>query len=73
MLAIPKLNSGCLLVSYSIGRLTFPCNGSPAFSLSNTVNSSKFRNLIKDGACRIKGIFAPVYDYARNVDLNKCY
>ena len=28
---------------------------------------------LKDGAYYFNGIFAPVYDYAGNVDLDKCY
>ena len=28
---------------------------------------------LKEGAHKFKGNFAPVYDYAGNVDLNKCY
>ena len=30
-------------------------------------------HLLKDGAYQFKGIFAPVYGYAGNVDLNKHY
>ena len=32
-----------------------------------------FKIFVKDGAYEFNGIFAPVYDYAGNVDLGKCY
>ena len=32
-----------------------------------------FTQLLTDGAYQFKGIFAPVYDYAGNADLNKPY
>ena len=41
---------------------------SPYFGLSILVT-----NHLKDCAYQFRGIFAPFYDYAGNVDLNKCY
>ena len=36
-------------------------------------SSNLVPRVFKDGASKFKGIFAPVYDYAGHVDLNKCY
>ena len=66
-------NCVCIVTSFSFLNFHTFSHSRLAGKIYSGYDHVKLMLRVKDGAYQFKGIFALIYDYAGNVDLNKCY